>query len=148
MKAILRICLLALAVSQVLVLFTAPAAAATIVYAITDFQQFGTLDLTSGRFNQIGPDTPDSQDGLVMGPGGSFLALSISGYLESINPANGVVSLIGPTGLGDLANDMAELGGTLYATDFNNNIYTVNRTTGAATLIGAPVCLPPRAMSL
>jgi hypothetical protein len=39
--------------------------------------------------------------------------------------------------LGDVAYDIAELNGTVYATDLYSNLYTVNTTTGAATLIGA-----------
>jgi len=39
----------------------------------------------------------------------------------------------GPTS----ANDLAALGGKIYATDISNNLYTVNPLTGAATLIGA-----------
>ena len=38
-------------------------------------------------------------------------------------------------GLGFSALDTAELNGTVYATDFSNNLYTINTATGAATLI-------------
>lgn len=30
------------------------------MYAVTGDQQFGTVDLTTGAFHQIGPDTPES----------------------------------------------------------------------------------------
>ncbi|MDQ2712264.1 MAG: PEP-CTERM sorting domain-containing protein [Acidobacteriota bacterium] len=43
----------------------------------------------------------------------------------------------GPTS----ANAIAELGGTIYATDYQNHLYRVNPATGAATLIG-PTGLP------
>jgi hypothetical protein len=45
--------------------------------------------------------------------------------------------------LGGLAFDTAEVNGTVYETDLNNNLYTVNTTTGVATLIdytGIPPC--------
>ena len=142
-----------LIVSLALVLFTVPASAGTLVYAVNGFQQFGTVDLASGAFSQIGPNTPEGGDGLVPGPNGSLLTLTFSGNLDSINPATGVTSVIGPTGLGDCtspaspcgptsANNLAKLGGTIYATDVSNNLYTVNPGTGAATLMG-PTGIPP-----
>lgn len=39
--------------------------------------------------------------------------------------------------MGGNANTFGALGTTLYATDLNNNLYTVNPTTGLATLVGA-----------
>jgi hypothetical protein len=140
-------------VSLALVLFTVPASAGTLVYVVNGFQQFGTIDLASGAFSQIGPNTPEGANGLVPGPNGSLLTLTFSGNLDSINPATGVTAVIGPTGLDDCtspaspcgptsANNLAKLGGTLYATDLNNNLYTVNPATGAATLMG-PTGIPP-----
>jgi hypothetical protein len=130
-----------------LVLFAAPASAGILVYVVNG-QQFGTVDLGTGAFNPIGPGTPQGADGLVPGPNGSLFTLTFSGDLDSINPATGVLSRIGATGLADCStlaspcgptssNAIAALGGTIYATDFNNDLYTVNPLTGAATLIGA-----------
>ena len=45
------------------------------------------------------------------------------------------------TGLGGNAGSVAEAGGKIYATDIANNLYTVDPTTGAATLIG-PTGIP------
>jgi hypothetical protein len=104
--------------------------------------QFGTLDVTTDTFNQIGPVVSDPLSGLAMGPNGNLLSISASGNLDSIDPATGAVSVIGATGLGGLAYTTAELNGTLYATDLNNNLYSVNTTTGVATLIG-PTGIPP-----
>ena len=139
--------------SLALVLLTTSASAGPIVYVVTGNQQFGTVDLATGAFSQIGPDTPAGEDGLVPGPNGSLLTLTYSGNLDSINPATGIASLIGATGLADCsnfpvspcgptsANELAGLGGTIYATDISNNLYTVNPLTGAATLIG-PTGIP------
>ena len=140
-------------VSLTLALFTVPASAGTLVYVVNGFQQFGTIDLASGAFTQIGPNTPEGSDGLVPGPNGSLFTLTFSGNLDSINPATGLTTVIGATGLGDCtspaspcgptsANNLAGLGGTLYATDLSNNLYTVNPATGAATLMG-PTGIPP-----
>jgi hypothetical protein len=98
--------------------------------------QFGTVDLATGAFHQIGPDTPESQVNLVRGPNGSLLSVTFFGDLESIDPTNGAVSVIGASGLGGLQNELAELHGKLYMTDFSNNLYTANPATGAASLIG------------
>ncbi len=77
----------------------------------------------------------DPLGGLVLGLNG-YLGVSFSGNLDSVNPATGAVSLIGATGLGGYAFDSAELGGTVYETDFYGNLYKVNTMTGAASLIG------------
>jgi len=135
------------------VLFSRPAAAASdkahpLVYIVTATgdlagtdAQFGTVDLATGAFHQIGPDTPEGQAGLVPGPHGELLSLTFSGDLESINPADGKTSVIGATGLDGAAVDLAEVDGKLYATDLSNNLYIVNPATGAATLIG-PTGIP------
>ncbi len=138
--------------SLLLVLFTASASADTLVYAVsTNYNnftgQFGTVDLTTGAFNQIGPVISDPLTGLVPGPNGNLLSISASGNLNSINPAIGAVSAIGAISVvgqtGNAPYSIAELNGTVYATDLYSNVYTLNTTTGAATLIGytgIPIC--------
>jgi hypothetical protein len=131
-----------------LALFTTSAGAGPIVYSVSvnfnDFTgQFGTMDLTAGTFNAIGPVNSDPIFGLMPGLNGQLLGLSVSGNLDSVNPATGAVSVIGATGLGDLAGVAAEFNGTVYATDLYNNFYRVNTTTGVASLIGStglPIC--------
>jgi hypothetical protein len=130
-----------------LALFTTSASAGPIVYVVaTNYNnftgQFGTMDTTTGTFNQIGPVTSDPLFGLVPGPNGNLLSFSASGNLDSVNPATGAVSVVGATGLGNLDGTIAELNGTVYATDLYNNLYTVNKTTGATSLIG-PTGIPP-----
>jgi hypothetical protein len=135
------------------VLFSRPAAAASdkadpLVYVVTapvdlagTTAQFGTVDLATGAFHQIGAYTPAGQANLVPGPHGELLSLTFSGDLESIDPANGKTSVIGATGLDGTAVDLAEVDGKLYATDLSNNLYSVNPATAAATLIG-PTGIP------
>src|ERR1700733_10465631 len=127
--------------SLALVLLTTSASAGPIVYVVTGNQQFGTVNLATGAFTQIGPNTPEGEDGLVPGPNGSLLTLTFSGNLDSINPATGLTSVIGATGLADCsnfpvspcgptsANELAVYKGTIYATDISNNLYTVNPLT-------------------
>lgn len=107
------------------------------VYVVTSNQQFGTVNLATGAFYQIGPQTPEGQANLVWGADESLYSLTYSGNLETINPSTGQTTVIGPTGLGFNAFDLAGVQGNLYATDFDNNLYAVDRRTGAATLIRA-----------
>ena len=120
----------------------ASASAQSWVYVVTTQQQFGVVNLASGAFHPIGPNTPEGQSNLVWGTHGSLLSLTYSGNLESIDPATGQTTVIGATGLGYNAFDLAEVGGKLYATDFSNNLYTVDKDTGAATLLRA-TGMPP-----
>ena len=139
-----------LIVSLALTLFAASATADSLVYVVTDSQQFGTVDLNTGAFHQIGADTPSPQFDLVSGPNGSLFSLTATGNLESINTATGVATVIGATGFGMNVGSLAEVGGTLYATDGNSNLYTVNATTGTAHLIGPtgiPAFAPPPTLS-
>ncbi len=130
-----------------------PANASPLLYAVNAFQQFGVIDVASGAFTQIGLSTPEVNAGLVPGPNGTLITLTVSGNLDSINPATGIATLLGPTGLGDCstptsscgptaASTIGMLNGQIYATDLHNDLYRVNQVTGAATLIGA-TGIPP-----
>jgi hypothetical protein len=146
-----------LMLSLALVLFTVSANAGPLTYVIGNndsdgTHHFGTVDLATGAFQQIGPNTPVGSEGLAMGPGGSLLTLAYNSDLYSINPATGAYGLVGPTGLGDCTTTTSPCGptssltlgsanGKIYTTDFQNRIYSVNPLTGAATLIG-PTGIP------
>ena len=65
-----------------------------------------------------------------------------AGSLAKINPRTGVVTDIGPTGLGFNAFALAGARGKLYATDSSSNIYQVDPKTGEATLMTA-TGMPP-----
>ena len=133
-------------------------ASADSIYVVNGNNQFGTVDLGTGAFQQIGPNMPEAGAGLAPGPNGYLFTLGIAGNLESINPNTGVTTIVGPTGLGDCslptspcgpnsASTTAALGGTIYATDLANNLYRVNPLTGAATLLG-PTGIPPLPFTL
>ncbi len=114
---------------------------------------FGTVDLNSGAFRQIGPGEPDGYFGLAPGPNGSLLSLTYNANLDSINPSTGVPTQIGPTGLGAClvpdpscgptsAFTMGSANGTIYAVDFANDLYTLNPLTAAATLLSKATGIP------
>ncbi|HVO59343.1 MAG TPA: PEP-CTERM sorting domain-containing protein [Terriglobales bacterium] len=119
------------------------------VYVVNGNSQFGVVNLASGGFHTIGGTEPEPQASLVWGSNGSLYTVgTLSGDLESINPATGATSTVGsfglpffPTGL-STAFDLAGVNGKLYLTDFSNNLYSVNVSTGAASMIG-PTGMPP-----
>jgi len=121
----------------------------SMVYVVTNGLQFGAEDLRSGAFVPIGPGLPpqDAGVGLVRAPGGSLLTLAFSGDLIGIDPVTGAASLVGKTGLTDCSTAVSPCGpssagflgnvdGRLYATDFANNLYSVEPATAATRLIG------------
>jgi hypothetical protein len=105
-------------------------------YMVNGAGTFGTIDLDTGAFTLVG-----SMGQRVSGlgeAGGKLFATNwedATGTLYAVNPANGSLSSVGNSGI---AYD--DLGSTLtglYATGVDNNLYSLNATTGAATLIGA-----------
>ena len=132
--------LLVIVTSLVLSLFSVPASAAPLVYVVTASQQFGTINLANGHFESIGNGTPDALANLVWWRG-SLLSLATTGAdagdLVKINPTNGEETVIGPTGLGFNAFDLAKVRGKLYLTDFSNNLYSVDPESGVATSISS-----------
>jgi hypothetical protein len=118
-----------------------PAAAGPLVYVVTGNQQFGVVDLASGAFLPIGAPTPQPQTNLVWS-GDALLSLTVSGDVVRMNPRTGEPSVVGPTGLGFNAFDLAGVRGRLYLTDFSNNVYAVDGGTGAATLLRATGIAP------
>lgn len=124
-------------------------------YVITVGSQFGTVNLRTGKFVPI-PVSPGLADlgignGLVRGPGRSLLTLAFSGDLDKVDPFTGEASRIGATGLADCsapgsyapncANFIGRLDGSFYATDFDQNLYSVDPMTGTANFIG-PTGIP------
>src|SRR3954453_17467350 len=116
----------------------ASASHSLLVYVITGSLQFGVLEVHSGAFLPIGPALPpDVGGGLVPGRGKSLLSLAFSGDLVAIDPVKGTTSVVAHTGLGDCstpasqcgsnsANAIGRVGGSLYPTDFANNLYSVD----------------------
>lgn len=127
------------------------------VYSFNQSGQFGSLDVTKGKFTRIGPDMPEGATGLALSSNGSLLTLGYSGMLYSIQPITGVATEVGPTGLIDCigppsspcgptaADNIALLGSTLFVNDMGTNLYAIDPSTGKATLVGPtgiPAALP------
>lgn len=135
-----------LVLTLVLVLFAASASASPLVYVVTASQQFGTVDLATGKFNPIGNGTSDGLSNLIWFTDGSLLSLattgSDAGYLAKIDPETGEETALRPITyngqpLGFNAFDLAEVRRRLYLTDFSNNLYSVDLATGNAKRVGA-----------
>lgn len=116
------------------------AAAGPIIY-VADFNdpsKIGLLDLGTGIFSQTG--TTDAGE-LVNGPGNGLYGFRENGDWVKV-AANGVTTFIGNSGL--VVDEPARLlDGTIYATDINHDLYTINGATGAATKIGATGFVDP-----
>jgi hypothetical protein len=119
-----------------LFIFSAPTLRAdNIAYMGTIDGSFGTIDLNTGVFSILG------NSGLTLAGmavdnamlyGSSYH--TATGVLYTINPANGSVTSVGTSSL-----DIDDFGSTtsgLYAVGVDANLYSINATTGAATLIG------------
>jgi hypothetical protein len=93
---------------------------------------FGVVDLNTGSFTPIGSGM--TGQGLGAGPdGGIYTGNATSLY--SINPTNGVATLVGSSA----SIVYWEIGSTttgLYALGTDGNLFSINPNTGAATSIG------------
>ena len=118
-----------------LLLTIAPMAIAqSTVYAITNAGVFGSLNLSSGTFTQIG-NLGLSPAGLGGLGSNLFTASEGSDVLYLVDLANGSIT---PVGSGSITYD--DLGSTtaaLYALDTSLNLDSVNPANGSTTLIGA-----------
>jgi hypothetical protein len=119
------------------------------VYVATDNNLFGTMDTTTGNFQEISGIGPFTS--LAFGAGGQLYGLVDDNFrvinLYKINTTTGATTLIGDTGFHSQSDAILSEGlgsipnGTLYAyrygTDGITNIYTINPTNGVPTLIGS-----------
>jgi len=121
-----------------------PLFADQVVY-VSNTSQLGTVNLSTGAYQPIGPAFPDASQGLGYAPNGKLLTMGFSGYLNAVNPATGVMTPVGPSGLSacppnpctpTAVNTLASFNGHIYATDLANELYSVNQVTGLATAIG------------
>jgi hypothetical protein len=109
-----------------------------IAYAGSSSGEFGFMDLNTGVFTPLG-NSGQTLAGLAVANGSIFATSyhTASGSLFQVNPANGTLTSIGsPTGV-----DYDDFGSTtsgLYAVSFGatQDLYSIDPTTGAATLIG------------
>jgi len=113
------------------------AKADVVVYAGAYFEQYGTLDLTTGVFTLLG--TPGDQAGFGE-LGGNLYAGDGNGDTSSVNPANGKDTFIGTgsTTYDTFGSTTTGLYAVSHPTGANPFLtYSVNPSTGVATLLGS-----------
>jgi PEP-CTERM motif len=113
----------------------ATAKADPMAYMGTDTGEFGTIDLTTGVFSLLG-NSGQTLAGMAVDGGKLFASAyhTASGTLFNINPANGMLTTVGSSGV-----DIDDFGSTtsgLFGVGVNGNLYSFNASNGAATLIG------------
>jgi hypothetical protein len=126
------------------ILYLASALVAVSCYGSTAYVtdgagQFGTMDLGTGVFNQIGGEEPSLLYGLGW-EGGVLYGLDTNSdpNLVTIDPITGAINTVGATGLAPRSILSAISGGSLYALDgVTSDLYSIAPSTGAATLVGS-----------
>jgi len=109
----------------------------TLLFATNGAGQFGTIDVTTGIFAQIGGLEPSTLWGL--GWDGYILyglTSQANPDLDIINPSTGAITTVGATGLSKYSIMSSTIGGALYAIDGSSSkLYTINPATGAAVFV-------------
>jgi hypothetical protein len=103
-------------------------------YEATGSDLFGPINLTTGAFTESG-DMGQLLSGLGVGPGG-LLYGGVSGgsTLYQVDPVSGSLTTVGTSSA--VYTDFGSTTSGVYGFDASLNLYSVNTTTGASTLIG------------
>lgn len=95
---------------------------------------FGTIDLNTGAFTQLGAISGTLVTGLGVENGTLYTEGGGGFTLESVNPSSGALTAIG-NGVGVSVFGSTTTG--LYGIDGQQKLYSINPSTGATTLIGS-----------
>jgi outer membrane protein assembly factor BamB len=111
-------------------------ARADFVYVSRDFSKFGTVDLTTGVYSEIGT-TSQQLNALTFAPNGTLYGIGANDHLYQVNTATAALTDVGATGTFFALNGLAARGdGTLFGEDPFGNLYRVDATTATATSVG------------
>lgn len=119
-----------------MVIASAAVKADDLAYVATINESFGTMDLNTGVFTTLG-NSGQLLAGMAVQNSTLFASAyhTSTGAIFTVNTANGT-----PTSIGNSGVDIDDFGSTtsgLYALGTNFDLYSINPTTGAATLVGA-----------
>ncbi|MGA3042973.1 MAG: putative Ig domain-containing protein [Bryobacteraceae bacterium] len=105
----------------------------SLAYVFTKSDQFGIIDLNTGAYTQFSI-TAQQPAGMGMVGGSLYVAGYGSSALFQVNPTNGVLKLVNYSNIKfyDLGSTLTQL----YGLDQNGDLYAVNPSTAAATLVG------------
>ena len=108
------------------------------VYAV-EFNQgdnlFGTLNLDTGGFTQLGDMGSTLYNDIAAAPDGTLYGIVNSSSLVALNPANGATLSSMAFSVGGIESLAVAPNGTLYGAT-QNALYTINPANAQATLIG------------
>lgn len=112
------------------------ARADNIAYTGTVSGTFGTMDLNTGAFTSLG-NSGQTLAGMAVANGLLFASSyhTANGTLFTVNPANGGLTSVG-TATGIDYDDFGATTSGLYVVGTNSDLYSINASNGAATLIG------------
>jgi hypothetical protein len=100
------------------------------VYDTTSSNQFGVLNLTNGVFTQTTVTTPNLYG---FGEVGNTLYSASGSTFYSVNAVTGGLTSIGTSAF--TYDAVGSAGSTVYGLDTSSNLYSINTSTGAGTLI-------------
>jgi hypothetical protein len=130
----------AVCIAAALLTFVQPAGADPLAYFMQggDNAGFGVVDLSTGAINLLGNSGGEAISGLGYYNGviyaGAYLFTAQPDALYQVNPANGSLTFIGNS-----SEPYMDIGSTMngvYKLGYDGNLYSINVTTGASTLIG------------
>jgi hypothetical protein len=111
-------------------------ARADIVYVSRDFGKFGTVDLTTGIYSEIGT-TSQQLSALTFAPNGTLYGMGVNNHLYQVNINTGALTDVGATGtFFALITLAARSDATLFGEDPFGNLYRVDATSALATSVG------------
>jgi putative Ig domain-containing protein/Big-like domain-containing protein len=109
-------------------------AADDLAYVFTKSDQFGVIDLNTGAFTQFS-GTNQQPAGMAVTGGSLYIAGLNTSALYMVNPANGSLTFVAYSSI--TFHDLGSTLSGLYAVDTDGKLYSINRSTAAATLIGS-----------
>jgi hypothetical protein len=126
-------------VAALAVLLAGGLEAKNLAYIFTGTDQFGTIDLDTGAFTQLG-NTGVKLSGLGVAQGALYGGQNGGSTLYQVNLADGSLTVVGT---GNIAYyDTGSTTKGLYAIDGSFKLYSVDPASGAVTLIGPTGVVP------
>ncbi len=117
--------------------FATSARADVLAYDATSGGGFGVIDLSTGAFTSLG-NSGQQLSGLGNYGGaiyaGAYLFSTDPNAFYQVNPANGSLTFIGDSSQANMVTGSTT--GGIYELGYNDNLYSINVSTGASTLIG------------
>jgi outer membrane protein assembly factor BamB len=116
-------------------LIASSANAQVFVHSLGD-REFGTFNLTTLTYNQIGFTSVEMFD-IAFDPSGNLFGISSGLDFYRINPLNAATTFVGSHNISAMNGLTFRRDGTLFAAATNGSLYTINTVTGSPTLLGS-----------